>query len=174
MLTNEKRQLAEDNHLLIYKFLRERNLPVDEWYDICAIGYCQAAEAYDPGRKKSFATLAYTTMFHEVAREMYKRGAQKRNQVPLSLDVHLEDGFDPADTVADKSGKYDTPEAAEIRVCVENAIARYSIRRKAIFRDYISGRPYREIGRRHGCTYQRAQQIIREMKADIRACMADA
>ena len=171
-MTASQRQLAADNHLLVYKFLNAHKLPEDEWYDICAIGLCQAAKAYDPRRGKAFSTLAYTVMSHEVAKEIFHRGRKKRNQTPLSLDVHLEDAFDPADTVADKSGAYDTPEAAEVRVCIETAIARHSTRRKAIFWDYISERPYREIAKRYGFSLQRAHQIIGEMKADVREYLA--
>lgn len=123
---------------------------------------------------KLFSPLAYTAMSHEVAKEISRRGRKKRNQVPLSLDVHLENAFDPEETVADTSGTYDTPEASEIRVCVEKAIARHSSRRKAIFGDYISGRSYLEIAKQYGFSRQRAQQIIGEMKSDIREYLADA
>lgn len=169
-----QRQLAADNHLLIYKFMRGNSLPEDEWYDICAIGYCKAAAAYDPGKGKSFSTLAYIAMFHEVGREMTYRGRQMRAQVPLSLDSPSEDGMDTLyNAVKIQSSRFDTTAAAESRMCAEQAMQKASGLKRGVFWDYVCGFRFREIGKRHGITYQRAQQIVREMKADIRACMEE-
>lgn len=169
-----QRQLAADNHLLVYKFMRDRNLPTDEWYGICAIGLCKAAAAYDPGKGKSFSTLAYIAMFHEVGREMTYRGRQMRAQVPLSLDSPSEDGMDTLyNAVKIQSIRFDTTAAAESRMCAEQAMQKASGLKRGVFWDYVCGFRFREIGKRHGITYQRAQQIVREMKADIRACMEE-
>ena len=45
-MTRESQRLVEDNHNLIYKFLRNHNLE-DDWYDVAAIGLCKAANNYN-------------------------------------------------------------------------------------------------------------------------------
>ena len=45
-MTREAQRLVENNHNLIYKFLRNHNLE-DDWYDVAAIGLCKAANNYN-------------------------------------------------------------------------------------------------------------------------------
>ena len=39
-LTEEQRRFAEQNHALVYKFLHQHGLSVDEYYDIVVFGFC--------------------------------------------------------------------------------------------------------------------------------------
>lgn len=38
-LTVEEQQFATDNHYLVYKYLRLRKLPPDDWYDVVIFRY---------------------------------------------------------------------------------------------------------------------------------------
>lgn len=60
-LAPEQAQLVADNHNLIYSFCQLKHLDVDEWYDVCAIGLCEAAQKWNPSRGR-FSTLAYQVM----------------------------------------------------------------------------------------------------------------
>lgn len=73
-LNDEQRQLAADNHNLIYSFLSSNNLSIDEWYDVAAIGLCKAALNFDGGIAK-FSTYAYKCMWNMVHIEMRKQSA---------------------------------------------------------------------------------------------------
>ena len=42
-LTAEQQQLVIENHNLIYDFAKRKNLIIEEYYDILAIGLCNAA-----------------------------------------------------------------------------------------------------------------------------------
>ena len=63
-MTKEAQRLVEDNHNLIYKFLRNHNLE-DDWYDVAAIGLYKAANNYNSD-KYEFSTYAYICMYIEM------------------------------------------------------------------------------------------------------------
>ena len=82
----EQQQLAADNHDLIFKFLRQKKLTDDEFYDIAAIGLCKATIVYND--KWKFSTIAYKCMSHEVGHERIYRRAKKR--IPENEIVYLD------------------------------------------------------------------------------------
>lgn len=71
-MTEKQQKLVEDNHSLIYAFLNKYHFPSDEYYDVAAIGLCQAAISFDEG-VSVFATYAYQCMFTSVCRELRKK-----------------------------------------------------------------------------------------------------
>lgn len=65
-LNNEQRKLVEKNHNLIYQFLIDNKLSHDEYYDIAAIGLCNAAMKYDGSKGIAFSTYAYKTISNTI------------------------------------------------------------------------------------------------------------
>lgn len=65
ILTKEQQNLASENHNLIYKYLYMKNLDIDEYYDLCAIGLCNAVKSYSNNKGK-ISTLAFKCMDNEV------------------------------------------------------------------------------------------------------------
>lgn len=45
-LTDEQRQFAAENHNLIYTYLWDRRLEIDDYYDIAVFGYLRAVKRY--------------------------------------------------------------------------------------------------------------------------------
>lgn len=89
-LNDEQRQLVENNHNLIYSFLRSHNLSLEateDWYGTAAIGLCKAALAYDETRGARFSTLAYLCMDREV--KLVMRKERKCVKPSVSLDTEL-------------------------------------------------------------------------------------
>lgn len=80
-MTEEQRQLAKENHNLIYGFLRKKHLDLDEFYDICAIGLCKACAMYD-GTRGALSTLAYHSMENSV--KSYMRDKNRLCRFPES------------------------------------------------------------------------------------------
>lgn len=78
-LTVEQQLLVEENHNLIYDFANKRNLIIDEYYDILAIGLCKAAPSYDVNKGK-FSTLAYQCMENEL--KVYWKHLQSKKTIP--------------------------------------------------------------------------------------------
>ena len=64
-LTEEQRKLIEENHNLIYGFLKINELDKDEYYDTAAFGLCKAAIKYDSS-KGIFSSFAYKCMTSEM------------------------------------------------------------------------------------------------------------
>ena len=78
-LTVEQQVLVEQNHNLIYDFAKKRNLIIEEYYDILAIGICKAALIYDKDIGE-FSTVAYKCMDTELG--MHWRYLQSQKQIP--------------------------------------------------------------------------------------------
>lgn len=60
-LTKTQQSLVTDNHNLIYEFAKRKHLPIEEYYDILAIGLCEAAQSYD-SVSGEFSTIAFRCM----------------------------------------------------------------------------------------------------------------
>lgn len=87
-MTLEQQQFAEDNHNLIYSFIHSKGLPVDEFYDIVAIGYVKAVATFDPSKSK-FSIYAYSCMLNEV-RINGRRCKSARYHNPNGFDISLD------------------------------------------------------------------------------------
>lgn len=91
-LNDTQRKLVEDNHNLIYSYLKSHNLSlnaVEDWYGTAAIGLCKAALHFDESREKKFSTFAYLVMDNEVKQIMRKN--RKCAMATCSLDSSIND-----------------------------------------------------------------------------------
>ncbi len=69
-LTDEQRQFAAENHNLIYKYLWDQRLEIDDYYDIAVFGYLRAVKRYltEPWlRRYQFSTVAWHAMRQNIA-----------------------------------------------------------------------------------------------------------
>lgn len=79
-LTEKQRQFAADNHDLIYSFLREQDLDIDDCYDVAVFGYLRAVERYleDPRlRRYQFSTVAWRAMRQSMV-SFYRSEARRK------------------------------------------------------------------------------------------------
>lgn len=81
-LTQEQQHLVEDNHNLIYSFLNKHCLPLEEYYDLAAIGLCKAAISWNSTRS-AFSTFAYVIMQNEV--RMHRRSMLAQSRIPSNI-----------------------------------------------------------------------------------------
>lgn len=79
-LTEEQRQLAAENHDLIYAFAKQHNADLEEVYGDLAIALCRAASVYDEMLGLKFSTLAFACMKVEYAN--YQRSRHASGQIP--------------------------------------------------------------------------------------------
>lgn len=85
-LTVEEQQFATDNHYLVYKYLRLRKLPPDDWYDVVIFRYLRPVKrwfAYPELHEHNFEIVAFYAMRSAVGHELDK---QKRRIQTVSLD----------------------------------------------------------------------------------------
>lgn len=86
-LTEEQRRFAEQNHNLVYKFLHQHGLSIDEYYDIVIFGFLLAVQRYLTDvslTPYAFSTVAWSAM--ESALRNHRRTAQRR------LRLHTKSG----------------------------------------------------------------------------------
>ncbi len=78
-MTAEQRQLAEDNHSLIYKVLHDMKLSDEEFYGTAAIGLCKAAMTYQADKYR-FSTYACQCIYNEIKADQRIAYYLKRRQ----------------------------------------------------------------------------------------------
>ena len=91
-MTKEQEILVIENHNLIYYFIHKYNLSIEDYYDICAIGLCKAANTYDDKKGIKFSTYAGVCIENEIKQELRKQ----KNILVYSLDMtfsNFEDSF---------------------------------------------------------------------------------
>lgn len=64
-LTPEQQEFAEANHIRIYYHLHKHNLPIDEYYDLAAIGFVKAVKLYFT--REDLQKYAFSTVFEQMA-----------------------------------------------------------------------------------------------------------
>ena len=85
-LTDEEQKFATDNHYLVFKYLRLRKLPPDEWYDVVIFRYLRSVKrwfAYPELHKHNFEIIAFYAMRSAIGHELDK---QKRRVQTVSLN----------------------------------------------------------------------------------------
>lgn len=75
-LTSEQKNLVTENHNLIYDLAKKKNINLDEYYDVLAIGLCKAAITFDIEKSK-FSTYAYAVMYNTYKNELRKITSNK-------------------------------------------------------------------------------------------------
>lgn len=93
-LTEEQRQLAAENHNLIYTFAKQNHADLEEVYGDLAIGLCKAAGAYGKMMGLKFSTFAFACMKIEYMK--YQRARYASSQIPESYIISY-DGMIAAD-----------------------------------------------------------------------------
>lgn len=85
-LTDEEQKFATDNHYLVFKYLRLRKLPPDEWYDVVIFRYLRSVKrwfAYPELHEHNFEIIAFYAMRSAIGHELDK---QKRRVQTVSLN----------------------------------------------------------------------------------------
>jgi len=150
-LTDEQRKLAEENHRLIYWYLRFMRLPEDEFYDVLAIGYLNGIVKYTERpelRKYALSKICKSAMFSEWGSYMRAQRTKKRSATVISLDEPCEDD-DATLHCAVSTGYYDLSDDMVRRENMKNLfnLCADDCQRKMV-RMRAQGYNYQEIGKK--------------------------
>lgn len=88
-LTEEQRRFAEQNHALVYKFLHQHGLSVDDYYDIVIFGFLLAVQRYLTDASLApyaFSTVAWSAM--ESALRNHRRTARRNLRLHTGSGRH--------------------------------------------------------------------------------------
>lgn len=81
-MSEKGRLFAEVHHKIVFAFLRDKQLNVDEFYDVVILRYLNAVERYlseESLRKYSFTTIAYAAMSSAVYN--YRKSEKRRREM---------------------------------------------------------------------------------------------
>lgn len=161
ILTNEQRDIVTKNHGLIYKFLSDNNLDVNEYYDLCAIGLCNAVKHYD-GKKGRLSTLAYKCMNNEVTNVRRKRARNEIESTMISYDIELSNGEDVTLLDTLPGDNKNSEKNYLFKLQISEAIRKMNRDEKKITMRIIQGYTIREISEEMDISHQRVHQILKQ------------
>ena len=88
-MTPLQRQFAAEHQNVVFRFLNQKKLPIDDYYDIVIFGYLQAVQEYDENPALSrfqFTTIAWTKM-NDCLCSHYTHENRMRRKVP-TVNIH--------------------------------------------------------------------------------------
>ena len=88
-MTEHERVFAEENHMLVYRFLRANGLSEDEYYDILKFGYLQAVQEYCVVKETQmyqFSTVAWRKM--DCAVKDHRRYLESKKRSAFTVSIH--------------------------------------------------------------------------------------
>ncbi len=162
-LTPEEAAFAAEHHALVYEYLRENNLPEDEYYDVVVFGYITGVRKhfrFQDMRQSSFSALARKEMHTCYAR--YQQESSCMEQTPvLSLSECDKSAYALEETIADVC---DTAEAAIHSILLEQTLASYDDTERRIAHLLMQGYPHEDIRKVLDLTIQQLQDCIHSMQ----------
>lgn len=166
-LTKIQQNLVTENHNLIYEFAKKKHLPIEEYYDILAIGLCEASKIYDCNSGE-FSTIAFRCMNSEL-NDYYKyinRGKRIPEDMILSYDAPSSGGdFDCKgnflDSFTDNRCVHDIVASDIMSEILINLL---SDKEQTIVKLLAKGMNQSDIAKRIGCKRQTVQYYITQIR----------
>ena len=170
-MTEKQRQLATENHSLIYSFLRKHHYDQEDYYDLAAIGLCKAAKHYNESMG-TFSTLAYKCMLNEIRKYLTVQGAARR--IPENLIKHydIRDRYDKDDEFIWDLDRINFHESFENDAIINTTIDIYKVKLtdkdRTVFEMLMDGYTTREIGKVVGCSSTTVTTTRRKFENPLR------
>ena len=166
-ITPEQQKLVENNHRLIYEFIKIHNLSVSEHYDLLAIGY---KNTY------AFSTYAFKIMRNDLWMEYRDKNALKR--IPDYLVTSYNESVDfkekdmnSKDTKSEYTeilkSYHDTEEEAIFKITFDEYMKAISYRDRTIIAMAIEGYNYQRIADSVGVSRTLVTRIVNKMKTAL-------
>lgn len=170
-LTEFQRDFAEENHSLIKDFLVHNRLNMADYYDVAALGYLEAVQAYDEDCRTGgyeFQTIASRKMYDSVIDYWRYNSRLKRRAYLVSLDgaVYEDSGLTLSENIEEKD--VGCEDLVIQRLMIEEAMAYMTETEKKVVHMKAAGLTGREIGAACGVTasgvYGRLYRMRRRLK----------
>jgi RNA polymerase sigma factor (sigma-70 family) len=154
-LTYEQQELVSSNHNLIYSYAHNRNISLDDYYDLLAIGLCKAAKSFDE-TKGAFSTYAYRCMQNEL--NMYWRSINSKSSIPQDyiLYYHAQQNTQNTDNkdFLELFYDYDSYESIDYAIMLSEFTNSLEDKEREIVDMLISGMTHNEIAKGLSCSRQ--------------------
>ena len=161
-LTDEQRQLAEQNHNLVHSFLKEYNLPESQYYDIVIFGYLCAVQDYcenDSLKKYSFTTIAWKCMKRELSHHHNYLKAKKNAYETVSLFEPVSKGSNKQwqDVLVSNEGPFDR---LNMELLLHDLATKLPRREMRIIRMKLHGDKMHDIAKSEGLTFKEINRLL--------------
>ena len=162
ILTKRQQDLAAENHNLIYKYLYLKNLDKDEYYDLCAIGLCNAVKSYSNNKGK-ISTLAFKCMDNEINTYRRKNMNSMLDRC-VSYDVNNSGSEDETylDSISDGENFENN---TQFRLVILDTLRKMNRKEKFILIKTLQGYNGREIAKELNVS---SQYVYKVMKTEIK------
>ena len=160
-LTDEQRKLATENHNLIYWFASKKNVPIDDYYGVLAVGLCKAAMSFDSNRGE-FATIAYRCMSNEL--NTYWRSVNSKSTIPQNIMFYYESPAGEKENYFEKIVDNDAYESMIYDIMSKEFANSLTDKEKKIVDMLIEGLTRNEIADNFHCKSQNVSYYIKKIR----------
>lgn len=169
-LTPEQRLFAAENHDLVYAFLKEKNLPESDFYDIVIFGFLRAVRRYFTEtalREYKFSTIAWNCMYVDLCNHFKAQHRQKRTATVISIHVpRYDDGLPLEETIESPD---ELMRQLETRLLLHDLAGRVSRQQMDMVRLRGSGYSDRDIARKHNVSMDQVRKLLNEVRLTLKA-----
>lgn len=163
-LTDEQRELATENHNLIYWFASKKNVPIDDYYGVLAVGLCKAAKSFDKDRGE-FTTMAYRCMANEL--NTYWRSMSSKSAIPKNVMFYYDAPVGDGESCFDKITDNDAHESMIYDIMSEEFANNLTDKERSIVDMLVEGLTHNEIADKIGCRRQNVSYHIKKIRSKI-------
>ena len=169
-LTPEQRLFAAENHDLVYAFLKEKNLPESEYYDIVIFGFLRAVRRYFTETALSeykFSTIAWNCMYVDLCNYFKAQHRQKRTATVISIHISRSDnGLPLEETIGSPD---ELMQQLETRLLLHDLANQVSRQQMDMVRLRTSGYSDRDIARKHNISRDQVRKLLSEVRSALEA-----
>jgi RNA polymerase sigma-70 factor (ECF subfamily) len=166
----DQEAFAEANHSVILRFLRNKRLPFDDYYDVVVFGYLRAVRQYcsrpELRAKYDFNAMAWRKMQDDLANHFKAQSRPSRKAVTVSLEELLlgSDRFTLAETIP-YAGSHD--DLVEAEMLCEQILGILTDEQAETLRLRLGGYNDREIAGRQKCRVRDVNSVFADIQAAV-------
>lgn len=171
MMTDEQKELVEQNIRLVWWYILKHNLNPDEWFGSLSETLCKAAIKYDKSLGNKFSTYAKLAFDNCVGMEARKKMSKK--QVPDCMVISGDKVMDPYgfdreiclfDTIGDKRNAI---EDVLFFYDMERYLDRIKPRDKDMWKMAMKGMTNRQIGEKLNLSQATVNRVLNNIRKVI-------
>lgn len=163
-LTEQESAFAAEHHSLIYRYLNERDLPENEYYDVVVFGYLNGVRKYfrrGDLKQYSFTTIAWSAMNASYANYERSRRCPKNSAQVLSLHEPYHSAYALEQMIADAK---DYAEETISAIAVKETLQSFEQTELEVLKLLMEGYPKTEIRHTLGLTAEALNEAIVSMQ----------
>lgn len=163
-LTEQESAFAAEHHSLIYRYLNERDLPEEEYYDVVVFGYLNGVQKHfrrEDLKQYSFTTIAWKAMNSSYANYERSRRYSKNNAQIVSIHEPYHSAYALEEMIADAK---DYAEEIIGSIAVKETLQSFEQTELEILKLLMEGYPKAEICHTLSMTVEALNEVIESIQ----------